>query len=174
MSPISVQWFPRWYTSIYRRRDRHVDINGRIFATSYLSSYSLAGTHYVVACLSSSPHYATSRKVAGSIPDEVIGFFNWPNPSSCTMSLGSTQPLTEMSTRNLPGGKGRPAHEADTSQPSVSRLSRKMWEPRRLTALWDFMACNRDNFFLCNVHSMSVKNGGAIPPLSHTSSWHND
>jgi hypothetical protein len=26
---------------------------------------------------------------------------------------GSTQPLTEMSTRNLPGGKGRPAHKAD-------------------------------------------------------------
>jgi hypothetical protein len=30
-----------------------------------------------------------------------------------TMALGSTQPLTEMSTRNLPGGKGRPAREAD-------------------------------------------------------------
>jgi hypothetical protein len=29
------------------------------------------------------------------------------------MALGSTQPLTEMSTRNLPGGKGRPAREAD-------------------------------------------------------------
>jgi hypothetical protein len=54
-------------------------------------------------------HCATSQKVAVSIPDEVIGFFNWPNPSSRTMSLGSTQPLTEMSTRNLPGGKGRPA-----------------------------------------------------------------
>jgi hypothetical protein len=29
------------------------------------------------------------------------------------MALGSTQPLTEMSTRNLPGGKGRLAHKAD-------------------------------------------------------------
>jgi hypothetical protein len=29
------------------------------------------------------------------------------------MSLGSTQPLTEMSTRNLSGGKGRPARKAD-------------------------------------------------------------
>jgi hypothetical protein len=28
-------------------------------------------------------------------------------------SLGSTQPLTEMSTRILPGGKGRPARKAD-------------------------------------------------------------
>jgi hypothetical protein len=29
------------------------------------------------------------------------------------MALGSTQPLTEMSTRNIPGGKGRPARGAD-------------------------------------------------------------
>jgi hypothetical protein len=48
-------------------------------------------------------HYAISRKVAGSIPD-IIGFFNLPCPSSHTMALGSTQPLTEMSTRNIPGG----------------------------------------------------------------------
>jgi hypothetical protein len=30
--------------------------------------------------------------------------FNWPNPSSRTMALGSTQPITEMSTRKIPGG----------------------------------------------------------------------
>jgi hypothetical protein len=29
------------------------------------------------------------------------------------MALSSTQPLAEMSTRNLPGGKGRPARKAD-------------------------------------------------------------
>jgi hypothetical protein len=29
------------------------------------------------------------------------------------MALGSTQPLTEMSTRNLPGGKGWAARKAD-------------------------------------------------------------
>jgi hypothetical protein len=29
------------------------------------------------------------------------------------MALGSTQPLTEMSTRNFPGSKERPAHKAD-------------------------------------------------------------
>jgi hypothetical protein len=56
---------------------------------------------------------STSRKVAGSNPDEVIGFFNWPNPSNRTMSLGSTQPLTEMNTWNIPGGKGRPPRKAD-------------------------------------------------------------
>jgi hypothetical protein len=41
------------------------------------------------------------------------------------MALGSTQPLIEMSTRNLRGGKGWPARKADISPPSVSRLSRK-------------------------------------------------
>jgi hypothetical protein len=57
--------------------------------------------------------YATSWKVEGSIPEEVIGFFNWRNHSNHSIALGSTQPLTEMSTRNLPGAKGRPARKAD-------------------------------------------------------------
>jgi hypothetical protein len=46
------------------------------------------------------------------IPDE-MDFFNLPNPSSHTMVLGSTQPLTEMSIRNFPRGKKWPAHRAD-------------------------------------------------------------
>jgi hypothetical protein len=50
-------------------------------------------------------HYATNRQVAGSIPDEVIGFFNWPNPSSRTTALGSNQPLTIINIRNIPGGQ---------------------------------------------------------------------
>jgi hypothetical protein len=29
------------------------------------------------------------------------------------MAMGSTQPLTDMNTRKLPGGKGRPARKAD-------------------------------------------------------------
>jgi hypothetical protein len=57
--------------------------------------------------------WGTSRKVAGSIPDEATGLFNWPNPSRRTMVLGSTQPLKEMSTRNIPGGKRWWACKAD-------------------------------------------------------------
>jgi len=51
-------------------------------------------------------HCATNRKVAGSIPDGVIGIFHLRNPSGRTMALELTQPLTEMSTRNISWGKG--------------------------------------------------------------------
>jgi hypothetical protein len=45
--------------------------------------------------------------------DEVV-FFNWPNLSSRTMVLASTQPLNRNEyTRNIPGGKERPASKAD-------------------------------------------------------------
>jgi hypothetical protein len=45
---------------------------------------------------------------------EVSGFFNLPNPSSNIVALGPTQPLTEMSTRNLPGSKGPLARKTDS------------------------------------------------------------
>ena len=45
-------------------------------------------------------HCATSRMVAGSIPDSVIGIFHWCNPSGRTMALGSTQSLMDV-------GKGK-------------------------------------------------------------------
>jgi hypothetical protein len=47
----------------------------------------------------------------GLIPD-VIGFFNWPNPPSLTTGLELTQPLAEISTKNLSGSEGQPAFRA--------------------------------------------------------------
>jgi hypothetical protein len=44
-------------------------------------------------------------KSEGPIPDGVMEFFTDINPSDRTMALGSTHPLTEMSTRVFPGGK---------------------------------------------------------------------
>jgi hypothetical protein len=42
------------------------------------------------------------------------------------MVLGTTQPLTEMSTRNLPGGKaGLPARKADNLTAICEPMSRK-------------------------------------------------
>jgi hypothetical protein len=53
-----------------------------------------------------------ARRSRDRVPMRWI-FFNLPNPSSRNMALGSTQPLTEICTRNLPRGKGRPARRAD-------------------------------------------------------------
>jgi hypothetical protein len=60
------------------------------------------------------------------------------------MVLGLTEPLTEMSTRNLPGGKWQPARVADNLATICKPIVQKMLEPRPLTTLWAFMACYRD------------------------------
>jgi len=49
-------------------------------------------------------HYNTSQKVAGLIPDGVIRISRLLNPSSHTLALESTQPPTDMSTRNVSHG----------------------------------------------------------------------
>ena len=49
-------------------------------------------------------HCATRWKVARSIPNCVIGIFHWHILSGRTMTLVSTEPLTEMSTSNISWG----------------------------------------------------------------------
>jgi hypothetical protein len=49
-------------------------------------------------------------------------FFNWPNPSSCTVALGLTQPLTEMSTRQSFWGLLGRRLRLTTLPPSVSQF----------------------------------------------------
>jgi hypothetical protein len=46
-------------------------------------------------------------------PMKVTELFSWLNPSSRIMALRSTKPLTEISTRNLPGSKGQAPRKAD-------------------------------------------------------------
>jgi hypothetical protein len=77
------------------------------------------------------------------IPDEVE-FFNLPITSSRIMALGSTQPLTEMSTRNVPGDK-----KLTTLPPSMSRMSENVGastsrNPKGLHGLYG------DNFIIVN------------------------
>jgi hypothetical protein len=61
--------------------------------------------------------------VAGLIPIEITGYFNWPNTSSHTMAQKSSQPLTEMSTRNLPGVR------SDNITTNWELTLCTMWEP---------------------------------------------
>jgi len=65
-------------------------------------------------------HCAKSLKVAGSIPDGVIGIFYWQNPSGRTVVLRLTQPLTEMSIRNISWGKGGWCVRLTTLPPSCA------------------------------------------------------
>jgi hypothetical protein len=51
-----------------------------------------------------------------------------------------------MSTRNLPGGKWRPARNADNSTAISEPIFWKMCDPRRLTTLWASTACYSDRF----------------------------
>jgi hypothetical protein len=70
--------------------------------------------------------------------------FNLLNPSCRTMALWFTQPLTELSTRNLPGGKGRKERKADkltaTYEQTVQKMlcldvSQPYWHPRLVTGI---------------------------------------
>jgi hypothetical protein len=78
------------------------------------------------------------------VPDEV-DFFNLPNPSSRTMPLGSTQPLTEMGTRNLPGEGGGVG--LTTLPPSLSRMSENVGTSTSRNAK-GLYSLYRDNFTL--------------------------
>jgi len=86
---------------------------------------------------------ATNRKVADSIPDGAIGIFHWHNPSGCTMALGSTQPLTEMTTRNIYWGKGGRCvgFRADNLTTILCRCH-VIWEPYFLEPCGPLQACN--------------------------------
>jgi hypothetical protein len=71
------------------------------------------------------------------------------------MALGSTQPLTVMSTRNLPGGKGRQASKADNLTSNYEPIIYKMREPRRLTTLWASTPCYR-NSLACKADNLTA------------------
>ena len=84
-------------------------------------------------------HCSTSRKVAGSIPDGVIEIFHWRNLSIRTMALGLTQPLTEMSTRNISWGKGGRCVGLTTLPPSCAVV---VWSLGTLTS-WNPLGHSR-------------------------------
>jgi hypothetical protein len=65
-----------------------------------------------------------SRKAASSIPQGVIWIFCWRNPFGCTIVLGSTQPLTDMSTNDISWGSRWPVRGADNLTTFIFRLSR--------------------------------------------------
>jgi hypothetical protein len=69
-------------------------------------------------------HCATSRKVAGSIPDGVTGHLH--NPSGRSMALRSTQTLIKISFLEGKGGRG----VGLTTLPSSYAGCLEIWEPQ--------------------------------------------
>ena len=63
------------------------------------------------------------------IPDSIIGSFHWHNPSGREKALRSTQPLTEMSTRNTSWGKGSRCVGL-TTLPLSCADCHEIWEPQ--------------------------------------------
>ena len=97
-------------------------------------------------------HCTTSWKAAGSIPSGVTGIFHWHNPSSRTMALRSTQPLTEMSTSNIYWGVKQLVCTADNLTTFMCRLSWNLgastsWKPHGLSRIVMGIALP----FICNL-----------------------
>ena len=75
---------------------------GVLYYITYVRTYIHTYIHKYMAQSVEALRY--NRKVAGSISEGATGKFHWYNPSGRTMALGSTQPLTEMSTENISWG----------------------------------------------------------------------
>jgi hypothetical protein len=63
---------------------------------------------------------------------------HWHNPSGLTMALGFTQPLTEMSTRNISWGKWRLVHKVNNLTTFMGRMAWNLeasnsWNPQSLS-----------------------------------------
>ena len=103
-------------------------------------------------------HCVTGRKVTGSIPDGVIGIFHWFNHSGRNIPLGSTQPLREMSTRNIYCGV-----MASTLPPSCADCL-EIWDPQPPGTLWHVPAYTgiAKPYLLCIIVNVIYFNTGRI------------
>jgi hypothetical protein len=97
-------------------------------------------------------HCATIRKVEDSIPDGMIEVFNSRKPSGRIVALGSTQPVTEMSSRNISWGGGVKAAGLTTFPPCTDCL--QIGEPEPLGTL---RACTHILFLLFCAWSFIAK-----------------
>jgi hypothetical protein len=84
---------------------------------------------------------ATNQKVAGSNPNGVMEIFIDVNPSDRNMALGSTQPLTEMSTGSISWGKGGRCVRL-TTLPPLCAVVKKSGNLNFLEPSGPFQACN--------------------------------
>jgi hypothetical protein len=107
----------------------------KITCSSYVPGFYITSTLIKLICLEGARiwlrHCTKSRKVAGSIPDGVIGIFQWHNPSCPTMALVSTQPVTNEYQECFLGGKGGRCVVLTNLPPSCADCL-EIWEPQPL------------------------------------------
>jgi len=116
---------------------------------------------------------STSRNIVGSIPDGVIWTFHWHNPPCRTMTLGSTQPLTEISNRNISWGvKGGRCLEL-TVLPPLCADRFEIWERETPGTLWICNTPYRDCFTFSSGRSTGYRAQGAFLMNTYTnaSDW---
>ena len=89
---------PHWRVNVRDQVSHQYETAGMIIIIFVLISFGGTAVAQWLRCC------GTNRKVAGSIPDGVIGIFHWHYPSDGTMALGLTQPLTKLSTRRISWG----------------------------------------------------------------------
>jgi len=104
-------YWREWYQRLYRGAGKSLARSGRKQARKHVRDArnfnNIESLHRINVAYSSKSrgtrwrswlrHCATSRKVAGSIPDYIIKIFLWHNPSDRTTALGFIQLLKEMS-----------------------------------------------------------------------------
>ena len=144
------------YTTVLLQRTRLVvEINGEV-STYWLAVFSTVLTFWMI--LSSFPLSKLLRSFWGGprgvavgwgtaiqalrsrvrFPMVSLGIFHWNNPSGRTMALGLNQPLTEMSTRNIPWWVKVAGAWADSLTTFMCRLSWNIgvstsWNPQGLS-----------------------------------------
>jgi len=92
--------------------------NERSFNKSYLKEKSIFQFHFTQQVLRYKPE---GRGFDSRWINEIL---LWLDPSGSTMTLGSTQPVTEMSTRNISWGLGRLVYRGDNLATFMYRLPR--------------------------------------------------
>jgi hypothetical protein len=136
--------------------------------TVFVASTAITGTSSILSKICCNWGHTVAQLVEAlcykpegrGFESDQVYFLNLPNLSSRTIALGSTQPPTEMTTRNFPWGVEGVRRVGLTSlPPSASRISRQnMWEPRRLTTLCAFTTCYRDNFTFFTFYLLQFRN----------------
>jgi hypothetical protein len=97
------------------------------------------------------------------IKNDIIGIFHWRNPSGRTMVLGSTQSLTEMSTRSISCGVKAAVRKADNLTTFMCRLSWSLGasnylNPRGLSkTVMELILC-QNNSILCQSTNILCQN----------------